>query len=216
MDWDWHILTGLLSLDRLGLLNALFADDLFLSLDELEGFPADLFAVFVVAFEVGADVGDDFGGFIFLDEADDGEDVEDFGDEVLEVEVFLLVHEGFNNLFDACFGHHVLLVNQTVEDLEQQLPAEQLRPQRGEFSEDQGLLVPEFDFRALAVFILLEFADHAPESDVDHVILRDAEDESECFEVEDDVEGPALVLEDLDALINELSHFEDGVFLVVH
>lgn len=50
---------------------ALLADDLLLSLSQLEYFPADFFVVLVVALQIRSNVGDDFGGLIFLYEAND-------------------------------------------------------------------------------------------------------------------------------------------------
>lgn len=94
----------------LQLLHRLLSDDLLFPLDQLQDLPADLLPVFVVAFEVWADVGNHFGGFVLFDEAYDGEDVEDFWDEVFEIEVFLLVHKALHNLLNAALSHHIFLV----------------------------------------------------------------------------------------------------------
>lgn len=62
----------------------------------------------------------------------------------------------------------------------------------------------------------MEFAHHAPEAYIDEMFGRDAKNESECFKIENDIEGLALVFEDLAALVEELVELEDGVSLFVH
>ena len=100
-------------LNLLGLL----ADDLLLPLDQLQHLPAYFLAVFVVALEIRTDVGDDLRGFVLLNQTNDCEDVQNLRDEVLEVKVFLLVHKGLHNIFNAALCHHIFLVNQRVKYL---------------------------------------------------------------------------------------------------
>lgn len=91
-----------------------------------------------------------------------------------------------------------------------------MRTQGGQLPIDDCLLIANLGLWTLVVLVLLEFSDHPPEPNVDEVILRHSHDESECFEVKNDVEGPPLIFEDSDAFVEELVEFEDGVFVVVH
>lgn len=134
---------ALLSFDRFCLFHDLFPNDLLLAFNELQYLPADLFPVFVVALQVRPDVGDHLGRFIFFNETNNGENVENFRDEVLEIEIFLLVHEGFHNLLDAALGHHIFLVDETVKDLGQQLTAEDLGSQGSELTAEGCFFVAD-------------------------------------------------------------------------
>ena len=92
------------------------SNDLFFSFDEFQHLPANFFAIFIETLEIRSNIGDNFSGLILLDEANDGEDIEDLRYEILQIEIFLLIHKRLHNLFDTLLGDHILLINKRVED----------------------------------------------------------------------------------------------------
>ncbi len=217
MDRDRNVEIGTFWLGRkIKAIHSFLPDGLFLTLGQLEHLPAYLLPILIVALEVGADIGDDLSGLVFLNEAYDTQDVEYLRDEVFKVEIFLLVHESLHHVLYAAFGHCLLLVDQAVEDTSEKLPWQNLRTQRSSLAIDSSLFVKDLALQGGITFELLQLADEASESHVDEVFCRDTEDESEGFEVEDDVKGLLGILEDLTALVGESADLKDGVLLVVH
>ena len=89
---------------------------LLFSFDKLEHLPAYLLPILVVTFQVRPDVGNHFSCLVLLDQANNGKDVEYFRNEVFEIEIFLLVHEGFHNVLNTTLSDHILLINERIED----------------------------------------------------------------------------------------------------
>ena len=117
MNWLWQADIGLLSLRKnLDAFDSFFPDNLFLSLRQLKDFPADLLIILIVALEIRPNVGDDFRGLVLLYQPDNAQDIEYLGYEVFQVEVLLLIHEGFHHFFDAALGYCFLLVDKTIEN----------------------------------------------------------------------------------------------------
>ena len=87
-----YLLLGLLTLS---------SNYLLLPFNQLQHFPSYFLAILIKALKVRANIGDNLGCFIFLNESDDGENVEDLRYKVFEVEIFLLIHEGLNDFFNA-------------------------------------------------------------------------------------------------------------------
>lgn len=98
-------------------LDSFLADGLFFPFCELEHFPTNFFAVFIVAFQIWANVGNDLCGFVLFDEANNAKDVKDLWDKVLEIEVLLLIHEALNHVLDVALGDCLLLVDEAVKNL---------------------------------------------------------------------------------------------------
>ena len=117
MNWLRQADIGLLSLRKnFDAFDSFFPDNLLLSLRQFEDLPADLLIILVVALEIRPNVGDDFRGLVLLYQPDNAQDIEYFRYEIFQVEILLLIHEGFHHFFDAALGYCFLLVDKTIEN----------------------------------------------------------------------------------------------------
>lgn len=117
MNWLRQVKISLFSLwKHFDTLDAFFPDNLFLSLRQFKDLPANLLIVLIITLKIWPNIGDNFRGFILLNQAYDAQNIEYFRYEVLQVEILLLIHEGLHHFFDAAFGYRFLLVDKAIED----------------------------------------------------------------------------------------------------
>ncbi len=80
-NWQWEIVTLFDNGLRVDFI-CLFADGELLSLDDLEKLPANFAIIFIITFEIGSNVGDNLSSLIFLDQSDEAQNVEYFGNKI--------------------------------------------------------------------------------------------------------------------------------------
>lgn len=117
MNWLRQVDISLFSLwKHLNTLNTFFPDDLFLSLGQFKDLPTNLLIILIITLKIWPNIGDHLRGFILLNQPYDAQYIQDLRYEVLQVEILLLIHEGFHHFFDAALGYRLLLVDKTIED----------------------------------------------------------------------------------------------------
>ena len=91
------------------------------SLHDIIDLPIYLLAIIIKAFQVRADVSNNLSGLIFLYQHQIGENVEDFLNKILCIEVFLLHHEFLSHFLDTAFGGCNFLVYKLIENISKQI-----------------------------------------------------------------------------------------------
>lgn len=202
MDRNRHILPNFFCLALLNLLKSLLPNDLLFPFDQLQYFPANFLQIFIITLEIRADIGNNLGGLVLLNESNKSKNVQNLRNKVLQIEILLLVHKRLHNLFNTTLSHHILLVNQTVKYTRQQLTAQHLRTQRSRLTKYHRLLVKHLTLRWLTALKLLQLTHHTPKTNVYHVLWRYTQNQTQSLEVEYYIQRFSLILEDLYPLVD--------------
>ena len=89
-------------------------------------------------------------------------------------------------------------------------------PERSRLPVNVRLLIVKICFDRLVIFEFLQFPHHASEANIDEVLRGYPKDESNSFEVKDDIQRLLGIFEYLGALIGELAYLKNGMFLLIH
>lgn len=171
--------------------------------------------ILIKTLEVRPNVCDNLCGLIFFNKVQSRQNIENFRNEVLYIDLFLVHDKIFNHFFNRTFVGSLLLINEFVENVSQKLSTKELTLDWCVLSLDDKLFILDLCLGLLSTLVFKELPHHSPEANKDCMFLGNAHNEAKSLKKEDHFKSLFVLLKDPGWLMNEVSRVKDLFMMII-